>query len=128
MIRVIVLLVILLLTLVVGWYLPHFKAMDFFAILLVLLAGLMTGIGCSNGRSLTMIVAVVVGTAFVALTLIGLWKLTWLIPMGYIIYSIWSVVQYYTSINRAQVWFLPWLAVNSIVIAGFIYIRFSLIS
>lgn len=112
-------------TCAVGIYLPHFKAMDYFAILLVLLAGLMVGFALSDGRSSRIIVELVVASGFIALTLLGMWKWAWLIPAGFVLFGVWCLIHYYTGLGaRIRTWFAPLCAMYSILVAGFIYGRF----
>lgn len=116
-------------TYAVGWYLPYFKAMDFFAIVLMLLAGITVGFGFANARPLRILLELFVAVGFVVLTLLGLWKWIWLIPAGFILYSIWCALDYFLLAGtNGRNWLRPVSALYSILIAAFIYVRFYIVS
>jgi len=125
MLRVLLVLIMIAATCAVGLYLPYFKAMDFFAILLTLLAGLLVGFALADGRLNKIIIESVVAAGFVVITLLGMWKSAWLIPLGYVLHAGWCLVHHYSFIGaRIRSWFSPLCALYSIVLAGFIYGRF----
>lgn len=125
MVRVFVTAVLIAATCAVGIYLPHFKAMDYFAILLVLLAGLMVGLALADGRPKIIIIELVIASGFIVLTLLGMWKWAWLIPAGFAFHGIWCLAHHYTGSGaRIRSWSSPHCAIYSILIAGFIYGRF----
>jgi len=114
-------------TCAVGLYLPYFKAMDFFAILLAVLAGLMIGFALADGRPKKIVIELVVAAGFVALTLLGMWKWTWLIPAGFVLHGLWCLVHHYSFIGaRIRSWFSPLCALYSLVVAGFVFGRYIL--
>jgi len=125
MIRIIFVLVLFAAACMVGLYLPHFKAMDFFAILLMLLAGLMLGFALADGRPDKIFIELLVAAGFVVLTLLGMWKWTWLIPMGFVFQASWCLVHHFSFTGaRIRAWFSPLCALFSILLAIFIYIVF----
>ena len=125
MLRVLLVLILVAATCAVGWYLPHFKALDFFAILLTLLAGLLVGFSLADGRPEKIVIELVVAAGIVAVTLFGMWKWAWLIPLGYVLHGLWCLVHHYSFIGaRIRSWFSPLCALYSILVAGFIYGRF----
>ncbi len=125
MFRILFVLILFAATCAVGLYLPHFKGMDFFAILLMLLAGLLVGFALADGRFDKIIIELVVAVGFVALTMLGMWKSAWLIPLGFVLHAAWCLVHHYSFIGaRIRSWFSPLCALYSILIAGFVYGRF----
>jgi len=127
MLRLLFVFVLIAATCAVGLYLPYFKAMDFFAILLAVLAGLMIGFALADGRPKKIVIELAVAAGFVALTLLGMWKWTWLIPAGFVAHGLWCLVHHYSFIGaRIRSWFSPLCALYSLVIAGFVFGRYIL--
>lgn len=125
MLRIVFVVILIAGTFAVGLYLPHFKAMDFFALLLALLAGLLVGFSLADGRPKKIVIELVVASGFVVLTLMGMWKWAWLIPVGFVLYGAWCLVHHYSFIGaRIRSWFSPLCAIYSFLVAGFIYGRF----
>lgn len=125
MLRVLFVLLLIAATCAVGLYLPHFKAMDFFAILLILLAGLLVGFALADGRIAKLLIELVVAAGFVVLTLLGMWKWAWLVPAGFVLYGCWCLVHHFSFVGaRIRSWFSPLCALYSFLVAGFIYVRF----
>jgi len=125
MLRILFLLFIIIVTFAVGFYLPHFKALDFFAILLILLTGSLVGFALADGRPDKIIIEILAAVGFVVVALLGMWKWTWLIPTGFVVHGVWCLVHHYSFIGaRVVSWFSPMCAFYSVLVAGFIYGRF----
>ena len=125
MLRIVITALLLVATCAVGIYLPHYKALDYFSVLLAVLAGLMVGMAVAEGRRVNIVIELVIAAGFIVLTVLGMWKWTWLVPAGFVLYGLWCMTNYYLFRgNRYQFWFAPLCAAYSILLAGFIYGRY----
>ena len=125
MIRITIILALAVLTAVVGLYLPTFQAMDFFAILLTLVAGLYVGFSFADGRVDKIAIEITFALVVCASALFGMWKWLWLIPTGYLLLLGWSIWHHYFYLGaRVKAWFAPMCALYCGLIAIFIYVQF----
>ena len=112
------------LTCLVGYSLPFYKALDFYGILLAMIAGGYIGVAINDGRHDKLILEVVVSLGFCMLVLIGMWKWPVLIAVGYLLHAVWDLLHYPIKLGaRVQSWFpLAYLIYDGMV-GAFIYIH-----
>ena len=128
MIRIIIILALVVLTAVVGLYLPTFQALDFFAILLTLIVGLYVGFSLADGRVDKIAIEIVFALIVCAIALFGMWKWFWLIPLGYLLLAIWSAWHHYSYFGaRVKAWFAPMCGLYTGLIGSFVYVQFFLL-
>ncbi len=128
MIRITTVLALAVLTAIIGLYLPTFPALDFFAILLSVIAGLYVGFSFADGRADKIAIEISFALAISACALFGMWKWIWLIPVGYLSLTIWSAWHYYFYLGaRVKAWFAPLCALYCGLIGLFIFVRFFLL-
>ena len=127
MLRVLLVLILVITTCIVGWYLPYFQALDLFVIVLTVMAGLLVGFAFADGRADKIILESVVAVGFVALALLAMWKFTWFIPLGFVLYGIWCGLHNFSLVGaRVPAWFSPLCAGYALLIAISIYWHFFL--
>jgi len=109
----------------VGVYLPTFLALDFFAILLTVIAGQYVGFSFADGRPDKIALELGFALLLCACVLLGMWKWTWLIPVGYLLLCGWSVWHHYFYLTaRVKAWFAKMCALYCGFITLFIYVHF----
>ncbi len=109
----------------IGYSLSYYKAMDFFAIVLAMMSGVMLGFGFADGRRDRLILEALVAMIFCGLLLLAMWKFLWLIAAGYLAQAIW-VLLHYTSAPGARVpkKYLLLMSLFNAAIAGFLFLRY----
>ncbi|VAX01371.1 hypothetical protein MNBD_GAMMA21-2623 [hydrothermal vent metagenome] len=129
MIRITAVLSLTIITAVIGIYLPTFPALDFFAILLSMIAGLYVGFSFADGRTDKIVIEISFAFVVGAIALFGMWKWLWLIPTGYLLLAIWSGWHHYFYIGaRVKAWFAPMCALYCGLLGIFIYVRFFVLN
>jgi len=125
MIRITIILALAVVTAIVGLYLPTFQALDFFAILLSLIAGLYVGFSFADGRVDKVAIEISFALVVCASALFGMWKWPWLIPAGYVLIAGWSAWHHYFYLGaRVKAWFAPLCALYCGLMAIFVYAQF----
>lgn len=111
------------LTCLVGYSLSWYKALDFFAVILVLIAGVYIGFAIEDGRRNKLVVEVAVALGFVALVLLGMWKWPWLIPAGYFLHGVWDLLHHPLKIGaRVRKWYPPACIAYDWLVGAFVFI------
>jgi hypothetical protein len=111
------------LTCFVGYSLSWYKALDFFAVILVLIAGVYIGFAIEDGRRNKLVIEVAVALGFVALVLLGMWKWPWLIPAGYFLHGVWDLLHHPIKVGaRVRKWYPPACIAYDWLVGAFIYI------
>ncbi len=128
MIRISIILALTILTAGIGLYLPTFQALDFFAILLSLIAGLFIGFSLADGRVDKIAIEIGFSLVVCACALFGMWKWSWLIPIGYLLLAIWSGWHHFFYFGaRVKAWFAPMCTLYCSLIGFIIYVQFFLL-
>lgn len=108
-------------TCLVGFLLPEYKSLDFFALLLALIAGVYVGFALRDGRTLVIVVETLVALLFVVLALVGLWKDPLWLVVGYFGHGLWDLLNHFgkatTTVPR---WYPPACVVYDWVVGAFI--------
>jgi len=121
--RYLIIIVLATLTCAVGYKLPWFKALDFFAILLGMIAGIYIGFAIQDGRTSRIALEGSVALGFVALILLGLWRWPVLIATGYFLHGLWDLLHHPFKLGtRVQTWYPPACVVYDWLVGIFIYI------
>jgi hypothetical protein len=111
------------LTCLVGYSLSWYKALDFFAVILVLIAGVYIGFAIEDGRRNKLVIEVAVALGFVALVLLGMWKWPWLIPAGYFLHGVWDLLHHPIKVGaRVRKWYPPACIAYDWLVGAFVYI------
>jgi hypothetical protein len=108
-----------------GYSISYYKAMDFYAVLLAILAGSYLGFGFADGRRDKLILEASMALGILVLILLAMWKMLWLIAVGYVVQVLWGVLHYPLAIGARvpKKYALMFLLFNS-AIAAFLFIRF----
>jgi hypothetical protein len=123
MFRLIFFLGLAVLTCLVGYTLSYYKALDFFAVILVLIAGVYIGFGIEDGRRDKLILESIVAIGFVALVLLGMWKWPILIPAGYFLHGVWDLLHHPVKLGaRVKKWYPPACIAYDWLVGAYIYI------
>jgi hypothetical protein len=123
MYRFIIVLGLAALTCLAGYFMSWYKALDFFAVILVLIAGVYIGFAIEDGRRNKLVIEVAVALGFVALVLLGMWKWPWLIPAGYFLHGVWDLLHHPLKIGaRVRKWYPPACIAYDWLVGAFIYI------
>ena len=111
------------LTCLVGYSLSWYKALDFFAVLLVLIAGVYIGFAIEDGRRNKLAIEAVVALGFLVLVLLGMWKWPLLIPAGYFLHGVWDLLHHPVKLGaRVKRWYPPACIAYDWLVGAFIYI------
>ena len=112
------------LTCLVGYILPFYKSVDFYGILLAMIAGVYIGFAINDGRRDKLILEVVVALGFCMLVLIGMWKWPILIAVGYLLHAVWDLLHHPFKLGaRVKTWYPPVCAIYDGLVGAFIYIH-----
>lgn len=112
------------LTCLIGYSLPFYKALDFYGILLAMIAGVYIGFAIDDGRRDKLILEVVVALGFCMLVLIGMWKWPVLIAVGYLLHAVWDLLHHPFKLGvRVKAWYPPACLIYDGLIGAFIYIH-----
>lgn len=112
------------LTCLAGYVLPFYKAMDFYGILLALIAGVYIGFAINDGRRSQLILEGVVALGFCALVLLGMWKWPFLILLGYFAHGVWDLLHHPFKLGaRVKSWYPPACVLYDWLVGAFIYIH-----
>jgi len=107
----------------IGYILPFYKALDFYGILLVLIAGVYIGFAITDGRHEKLLLEILIALGFCVLVLLGMWRWPWLIALGYLLHAVWDLLHHPTIRLGARVhkWYPPACLVYDVLVGGFIY-------
>jgi hypothetical protein len=112
------------LTCLVGYSLPFYKALDFYGIMLAMIAGVYIGFAISDGRRDKLILEVVIALGFCMLVLIGMWKWPVLIAVGYLLHAVWDLAHHPFKFGaRVKSWYPPACVIYDALVGAFIYIH-----
>ena len=101
------------LTCLIGYSLPFYKALDFYGILLAMIAGVYVGFAITDGRRDKLILEAVVALGFCMLVLIGMWKWPVLIAAGYLLHVVWDLLHHPFKLGaRVKSWYPPSNSIN----------------
>ena len=125
MLRIIITLGLITAACLIGYSLSYYKAMDFFAVLLVLLTGCYLGFGFADGRRDKLIQEATIAAVISALVLLAMWKALWLIAAAYLVHAVWCLLHYPLSVGaRVPKKYVLLFLMFDIGIAAFLFIRF----
>lgn len=125
MLRIIITLGLITAACLIGYSLSYYKAMDFFAVLLVLISGCYLGFGFADGRREKLMQEAMIAAVITALVLIAMWKMLWLIAVAYVAHAVWCLLHYPLSIGaRLPKKYALLFSMFDIGIAAFLFIRF----
>lgn len=122
MIRFIFFLGLAVLTCLIGYSLSYYKALDFFAIVLVLIAGIYVGFAIEDGRQKKLLLEAIVAICFCAIALMGMWKWPIIIAAGYFLHGIWDLLHHPINIGaRVKKWYPPACLAYDWLVGAYIY-------
>ena len=125
MLRVLFVLLLVAGTLFAGYRLPHYLALDFFAILLSMLGGSLLGLALADGRHSRIAAEIVAVLIWMSCTLFGMWKWDWLIPSGYIGFGIWCLLHSNGMLGaRIKTWYVSVYTLYAWLVAAYVLLRF----
>jgi hypothetical protein len=114
--------VLALITCLVGYILPLYKAQDFYGILLAMIAGVYIGFAVNDGRRYNLLLETVVALGFCVLVLLGMWMWPKLIALGYFLHAVWDLLHHPFKLGaRVRDWYPPACVIYDIVVGAFIY-------
>jgi len=109
-------------TCLVGYSLPYYPAQDFYGILLAMIAGVYIGFAVIDGRRHMLVLEAGVALGFCALVLLGMWKWSILIALGYFLHALWDLLHHPFKIGaRVRQWYPPACVIYDVLVGGFIY-------
>lgn len=112
-------------TCVVGYFLPFYKAQDFYGILLAMNAGGYIGFAINDGRRDKLILELVVALGLCGVVLIGMWKWPILIADGYFLHAMWDLLHQPVKLGaRVRSWYPVASILYDGLVGGFIYLHF----
>jgi hypothetical protein len=112
------------LTCLVGYILPFYKSVDFYGILLAMIAGVYIGFAISDGRRDKVILEIIVALGFCMLVLLGMWKWPVLIATGYLLHAMWDLAHHPLKLGaRVKSWYPPACVIYDVLVGAFIYIH-----
>ena len=82
-----------------GYSMSYYKAMDFYAVLLAIITGSFLGFGFADGRRDKLILEASMAAGIAMLILLAMWKMLWLIAVGYVVHAVWCLFHYPLSIG-----------------------------
>ena len=97
MLRIIFTLGLITATCLLGYTMSYYKAMDFYAVLLAMITGCFLGFGFADGRRDKLILEAGMAAGIVILILLAMWKMLWLIAVGYVAHAVWGLLHYSLS-------------------------------
>ena len=108
-----------------GYSMSYYKAMDFYAVLLAMITGCFLGFGFADGRRDKLILEASMAAVIGILILLAMWKMLWLIAVGYVVHAVWGLLHYPLSIGARvpRNYALLFLLFDS-AIALFLFLRF----
>ena len=111
------------LTCVAGDYLSYYKALDFFSLLLAMIAGVYIGFAIEDGRRNRLLIEGLVALGFVVLVLLSLWRWPILLPVGYFLHGVWDLMHHPFRFGaRTRKWYPPACMFYDWLVGAFIYI------
>lgn len=123
--RILLVLILALASIFVAYRLPYYQALDFFAIQLSMLGGLFIAYAITHGYLRGFITELIFASVLLVCTLLGMWKWSWLIPAGFALTGIWSLLHRIPYIGApVQNWFAHLCATYALLLAGFVYLKF----
>jgi len=109
-----------------GYLLSYYKAMDFFAIALAIVAGSFFGFGLGDGRRDRLLLESAMVAIIGGLILFAMWKQLWLIATAYIVHAVWCLLHYLFKVGaRVPGNYALMFLIFNCGIALFIFIRFG---
>ena len=125
MLRIIFMLGLVTVACLIGYSLSYYKAMDFYAVLLAIVAGSFLGFGLADGRRDRIVLEAGVSVGILGLILLAMWKMLWLIAVGYVVHAVWSVLHFSLAIGaRVPKKFALLYVLFDGAIAVFLFVRF----
>jgi hypothetical protein len=108
-------------TCVVGYSLPSYQSLDFFAFLLVFIAAIYVGTALAGSGPLTIAIQTLVALAFVFIAILGLWySPIWLVA-GYFLHGVWDMLHHWVRHDmRLPRWYPPACLVYDWLVGGFV--------
>jgi len=110
------------LTCLIGYILPLYKAQDLYGILLAMIAGVYIGFAVNDGRRHKLILETAVALGFCALVLLGMWMWPILIALGYFLHALWDLLHHPFKLGaRVRDWYPPACVIYDVIVGAFIY-------
>ena len=111
-------------TCLIGYNLPFYKAQDFYGILLAMIAGVYIGFAVNDGRRFNLVLELVVALGFCALVLLSMWRWPVLLVAGYVLHALWDLLHHPFKLGaRVRDWYPPACVVYDILVGAFIYFQ-----
>ena len=109
----------------IGYSMSYYKAMDFFAIVLAITTGCFLGFGFADGRHDKLVLEATLAAIMGALILFSMWKMLWLVTVGFVVHAVWCLLHYPLSIGaRVPKNYAVYFLLFDIGIAVFLFVRF----
>lgn len=103
---------------------PKQKALDLFALLLVLIAAVYLGFALLDGRRRELSIEIVSMTFIFFLSALGLWVTPIFLVIGYVAHGLWDILHHPKGIQTKVVrWWPPFCVMIDWIVAGFIFFR-----
>lgn len=114
------------LTCLVGYWLPSYRSLDFFALLLAFIAAIYVGVALAGGSVVVIVVQSIAAVAFIFIALLGLWESPLWLVAGYFIHGLWDALHHWRRQRMAlPAWYPPACLVYDWLVGGFVYYMWS---
>lgn len=90
----VVVIALAILTCLLGYNLPYFKAEDFYGVLLVLVAGMSVGLALTDGRRSILILEMIVALGFCILVFLGMWWQDVILFYAFFLQAAWHLLHF----------------------------------
>jgi len=97
---------------------------DFFALLLIFIAGVYLGFALIDSRPKYLAIEIGAILVFAVFTLLGLWVTPIFLAIGYFAHGVWDFLHHSKVQTRIVDWWPPFCVVTDWIIAGYILIWF----
>ncbi len=104
-------------------FLTSEQTLEFFAIVLAIIAAIYVGFALSDGRLREIVIEVLVAISFGICALVGLWLFPIALPVGYFAHGFWDLIHHQHGIKtKITDWYIPFcVAVDWLVGAYIIF-------
>lgn len=108
-------------TCLIGYTLPTYRSLDFFALLLVFIAAIYVGMALAGGQRRTLIIHSGAALGFVLLTLAGLWYSPLWLVAGYFLHGLWDALHHWRRPGMTMPqWYPPACLVYDWLVGAFV--------
>lgn len=102
-------------------FLTSEQTLEFFAIVLAIIAAIYVGFAISDGRLREMVIEVLVAIIFGICALVGLWLFPIALPIGYFAHGFWDLVHHQQGIKtKVTNWYIPFCVAVDWLVGAYI--------